>query len=175
LNNVGRSIEMKSSIYLEAYKNKTSPDKSNAENYYRDIFLLFLETRYKGVSATGETFNKEGKADIVLKNTTDNSNLFIAECKVWHSLKQASSDAIEQLQKYITIRETKAALLIFVKDNDFTNKIEEFKNKAQETPCIKRIIAIDEVNYTYQYEISYRDEKNKSIELTVLFFHFPQK
>lgn len=173
LKNVGRSIEGKRRIYLEAYEKKTSLYKTEAEDYFRDIFQLFLETRYESVSATGETFNKEGKADITLKNTVDNSNIFIAECKIWYNVNQSCNKAIEQLLGYITIRETKTALLIFVKDNDITNKIAEFKDCIQKSKYFKKHIE-DEDNYSFKYLLNYKDEYNIEIILTVLFFHFPQ-
>jgi hypothetical protein len=58
------------------------------EQELRDLFLLYLEPRYEG-SATGETFNGQGKTDILIRHK--NSNVFIAECKIWSG---AQGDAI---------------------------------------------------------------------------------
>jgi hypothetical protein len=71
--NFGKSMERKPSTY----------SKKNEEDL-RDQFLLLLETRYDSTTASGETFNKEGKTDIILKYAPDGSNLFVAECKFWH-------------------------------------------------------------------------------------------
>ncbi len=119
---VGRAIESKRRIYLDAYEKKAYSTKAEREDYFRDIFQLFLETRYEYTSVNGETFNKEGKADITIKNTIDNNNLFVAECKIWDSIDWVCDSAIKQLMGYITLRETKTALLIFIKDREFTKK-----------------------------------------------------
>jgi hypothetical protein len=72
LYNVGKAIERKPSIY-----------KDKHEEDLRDVFLLFLETRYESTTGIGEAFNKKGRTDILLKYAKDGTNLFVAECKVW--------------------------------------------------------------------------------------------
>lgn len=54
------------------------------EEHLRDHMLLILEPNFEG-SATGETFNKKGKTDILLRH--ENSNVFVAELKYWHGKK----------------------------------------------------------------------------------------
>ncbi|MGH7938098.1 MAG: hypothetical protein ACREFG_06300, partial [Chthoniobacterales bacterium] len=99
----GQAMERKPSLY-----------RSKAEEDLRDQFLLFLETRYKATTGTAETFNKSGKTDILLKYQ-DGSNLFVAECK-WWSGESDFTEAINQLfDRYITWRDSKVALLVFVK------------------------------------------------------------
>lgn len=53
---IGRGMERKPSLY-----------KGKDENGIRDYFLSHLEFRYEGITASGETFNSEGKTDICLK------------------------------------------------------------------------------------------------------------
>jgi len=55
------------------------------EEEIRDHFLLQLNGHYEG-SATGETFNAEGKTDILVRE--GNRNLFIGECKIWDGSKK---------------------------------------------------------------------------------------
>lgn len=76
LYHVGQAIERKPSLY-----------KGKREEDLRDIFLLFLETRYESTTGVGEAFNKRGKTDILLKYANDGSNVFVAECKVWKGQK----------------------------------------------------------------------------------------
>ena len=64
INQLGRSMERKPSLYL-----------GKDEEGIRDVFVTMLETKFDGVTATGETFNYSGKTDILLKNADDNSNL----------------------------------------------------------------------------------------------------
>jgi hypothetical protein len=50
------------------------------EEDMRQHFLVQLNGQYEG-QATGETFNFEGKTDILIR--VDGRNIFIAECKFW--------------------------------------------------------------------------------------------
>ncbi|MBN1928678.1 MAG: hypothetical protein JW764_03970 [Chlorobiaceae bacterium] len=79
LYNVGKAIERKPSIYKDKY-----------EEDLRDVFLLFLETRYEATTGVGEAFNKKGRTDILLKYAEDGTNLFVAECKFWKGQKKTN-------------------------------------------------------------------------------------
>jgi hypothetical protein len=54
------------------------------EEDLRQHFLVQLNGQYEG-QATGETFNYQGKTDILLR--VDGRNIFIAECKYWRGAK----------------------------------------------------------------------------------------
>src|ERR1700722_9153866 len=84
------------------------------EEAIRTIFLLHLNGTYDG-AASGETFNAEGKTDILIR--VNNSNVFIAECKFWRGPK-SFDEAMEQLLGYLSWRDSKCALLIFNKTQD---------------------------------------------------------
>src|SRR5690606_33643291 len=98
LYNVGEAIERKPSLY-----------KGKHEEDLRDVFLLYLETRYESTSGVEEAFNKKGKTDILLKYAKDGSNLFVAECKFWKGPKKFL-EGIDQLLGYLTHRDSKTAL-----------------------------------------------------------------
>ena len=74
------------------------------EEALRDHILFYLEPSFEG-SATGETFNKTGKTDILIRH--ESSNAFIAECKFWRRQK-AYLDTITQLLGYLTWRDSKS-------------------------------------------------------------------
>ena len=80
-----------------------------SEEDLRTHFLVPLNGHYEG-QATGETFNYEGKTDILIR--VDGRNIFIAECKFWTGPKGLTK-ALDQLLGYTSWRDTKAALLIF--------------------------------------------------------------
>ena len=84
------------------------------EETIRTHFLISLNSHYEG-GASGETFNGEGKTDILIR--VDNKNVFVAECKFWKGEK-SFDDAISQLLGYLTWRDSKCALLIFNKNKD---------------------------------------------------------
>jgi len=79
------------------------------EESIRDHILLQLNGHYEG-SATGETFNRSGKTDILIR--VADRNIFIGECKFWHGPKNCD-EAIDQLLSYLTWRDCKTALIIF--------------------------------------------------------------
>jgi L-rhamnose mutarotase len=95
------------------------------ENHFRDNLLLHLigiTTRY---NATGETFNKNGKTDVLVKDDRGEI-IFIAECKLW-SGSNIVGEALDQLlSRYLRHRDDRAALIIFNKENkDFSDVCEK--------------------------------------------------
>lgn len=159
LNSVGKSFERKPSIYL-----------GKEEEHLRDIFLIFLETRYENATGTGETFNKEGKTDILLKYT-DGTNLFISEFKIWKGEKKLLED-IDQLYKYLTWRDTKTALVIFVNNKDFSNVIDTVKKTIPKHSLYKELKEIkDETSLGYIFK--FPEDSHKVVFLEVMLFHFP--
>lgn len=81
------------------------------EEELRDLLLGTLNGYWCG-SAGGELFNGSGKTDILIRD--GDRNAFIAECKVWHGSK-AVTNALDQLLSYLVWRDSKAALVIFIK------------------------------------------------------------
>lgn len=160
---IGQSMERKPSLY-------TGKD----EEALRDQFLLFLETRYEGVSATGETFNKHGKTDILLKHQEDGTNLFIAELKVWHGAKQFL-EAISQLfDRYLTWRDSKVAVMMFVKNKEFTQTIETVKSEiSNHLYYLEDLGQREDTSLSYKFHLA--EDKSKEVLLEVMMFHFPDK
>ena len=107
---LGKSMEKKPSTYQ---------DKD--EETLRDLFILILETRYDNTTATGETFNRAGKTDIILKYAKDASNLFVAECKFWYGNAEYQKSISQLFDRYLTWRDSKVALIFFVKNKEFSN------------------------------------------------------
>lgn len=78
------------------------------EEALRDVFLGAIDSHYG--SATGESFNRGGKTDILLRH--DNVNLFVAECKYWNG-ESRFQEAIDQLLGNLTADDGHAALIVF--------------------------------------------------------------
>jgi len=66
------------------------------EEALRSHFLVQLNGHYEG-QATGETFNYEGKTDILIR--VKGKNIFIAECKYWGGPKRLT-ETVDQLLGY---------------------------------------------------------------------------
>jgi hypothetical protein len=81
--------------------------------------------------ATGETFNRSGKADIVLRYR--DHNIYVAECKIWSS-ESVFTEGIEQLLSYLTWRDTKTSYIIFSKNKDPEGVIEKTRKLMESNP-----------------------------------------
>jgi len=160
LYNVGKAIERKPSIY-----------KDKHEEDLRDIFLLFLETRYEATTGVGEAFNKKGKTDILLKYANDGTNLFVAECKFWKGQKEFLK-AIDQLLGYLTHRDSKTALIFFVNQKEMTNIVGKIKTEITQHKNYSRHNK-DTYEHSINYEFNLPDDSNKKIQVEVMLFHFP--
>ena len=86
------------------------------EEEIRDHFLLALNAQFEG-QATGETFNQEGKTDIIIK--ADGRNVFIAECKFWEG-PTAFPACVDQLLSYTCWRDTKTAIFLFNRNRNMS-------------------------------------------------------
>lgn len=160
INQVGKSMERKPSLYL-----------NKDEEGLRDVFVTMLETRFEGTTATGETFNHSGKTDILLKNAQDGTNLFIAECKFWHGSKHLH-DAISQLfDRYLTWRDSKTALIVFVRGTEFSTVLESIKkNIALHDYYLRQNAHSSETSFSYIFRLP--QDSRKEVLLEVMAFHF---
>jgi len=98
------------------------------EEELRDLILFNLNANFAG-AAKAEVFSGNGKTDIFLD--WNGRGAFIAECKVWRGEKQFSA-AIDQLLSYVVWRDSKAAMILFIRGNDATGVIAK-ANAALET------------------------------------------
>jgi len=90
-----------------------TPNAGNklGEEDLRDLLLGTLNSYWEG-KAGGELFNGAGKTDVLVRH--ENRNVFIAECKVWRGPKTIAA-ALDQLLNYLVWRDSKAALLVFIR------------------------------------------------------------
>lgn len=155
----GKSMERKPSLY-----------RGKDEEALRDQFLFILETRYDNTTATGETFNRKGKTDIVLK-FNDGTNLFVAECKFWQGESEMLNAISQLFDRYLTWRDSKAALIFFVKNKDFTKTIQTIE---QGVPKHEYYIKKHGVNKdsSLSYIFCLPQDKDKQIFLEVIAFHY---
>jgi hypothetical protein len=100
------------------------------EEKIRDLLLVFLNAQFEG-DAAGEVFNAAGKTDILIR--AGDRNVFIAECKIWKGPKTIR-DALGQLRSYLTWRDTKAALLVFLRSGQPTAIISKAITEIEGTP-----------------------------------------
>lgn len=157
IQDVGKQFERMPSTYA-----------GKEEEHLRDHFLLQLEPNFEG-SATGETFNKTGKTDILLRY--DGSNIFVAECKFWRGSK-GYFETIDQLLGYLTWRDSKAAVILFVERKDFSAVLETVQADSPKHPNYLGYVNVtDETRFNYRFHIN--GDPNREVRLAVLLFHLP--
>lgn len=138
------------------------------EEDLRTHFLVQLNGHYEG-QATGETFNYQGKTDILIRS--DGKNIFIAECKYWSGPKNFL-ETIEQLLGYSSWRDTKVAVIIFSRNKDFTNVVASIDQTAKEHPNFKRDLG-KKSETAFRYVFAHRDDPNRELTVTAMAFHVP--
>ncbi len=138
------------------------------EEALRIHFLVQLNGHYEG-QATGETFNYEGKTDILIRSK--GKNIFIAECKYWGGPKKLI-DTIDQILDYTSWRDTKTAVLLFNRNKDFSKVLESAREATKTHPSYKR--EIDRSNETeFSFIFANKDDPNRELILTLLAFDVP--
>jgi hypothetical protein len=138
------------------------------EEDLRSHFLVQLNGAFKG-QASGETFNFQGKTDILIR--VDGKNVFIAECKFWKGEK-AFLGTIDQLLSYLSWRDTKAAVLIFNRNAGFTAVLAKVAEITPKHPNFKRDLGKSDES-TFRYVFAQPNDANREIALTVLAFDIP--
>jgi hypothetical protein len=147
---------------------RTPGDYATAgEEKLRDALLIMLNTHYEG-QGQGEAYNKGGKTDILIR--VEDRNIFIAECKLWKGPKSLD-EALEQLFNYATWRDTKLALIFFVRQKAIGPIIEKAKEAiaAQETFGNWADAEEGELRCT----MGWPGDPDRSADLAVFFVHLP--
>lgn len=140
------------------------------EESLRTHFLMQLNGHYSG-DATGETFNYEGKTDILIK--VDGRNIFIGECKFWTGEK-GYLETLDQVLSYLSWRDTKASVLIFNRNKDFTGVLDKIEDSTSKHSNFKKQIKKrSETSWTYLF--GHKDDTNREISITVQAYNVPER
>ena len=142
--------------------------KGMKEEDLRQHFLVQLNGQYEG-QATGETFNFEGKTDILIR--AEGRNIFVAECKFWRG-PESLRETIDQLLGYASWRDTKTALVIFNRDRQFSSVLPKIADVFKTHPNFKR--QLDYKSETgFRFVLHHRDDKDRELIVTALVFEVP--
>ncbi|MCP9836558.1 hypothetical protein KBY84_03495 [Cyanobium sp. N.Huapi 1H5] len=138
------------------------------EEALRSHFLVQLNGHYQG-QATGETFNYEGKTDILIRS--EGRNIFIAECKFWSGPKKLA-ETIDQLLGYSSWRDTKTAVVVFNRNRDFSKVLAAIPDAVRAHPQCKKDLP-GSTETIFRYLFANRDDRNRELYLTVMAFDVP--
>lgn len=138
------------------------------EEALRDHLILQLEPRFEG-STTGETFNRSGKTDILIRH--EKSNIFVAECKFWDGRAQHLK-TIDQVLAYLTWRDSKTAIVYFVNRKEITPALAEIAKTTSEHPCFVRGLGQKDPSWQ-MFEFHLPGDLGCRIQMAILAFHIP--
>jgi len=138
------------------------------EEDLRQHFLVQLNGQYEG-QASGETFNFEGKTDILIR--WRGRNLFIAECKFWRG-RSSLTDALDQILAYSTWKDTKTAILLFNRNRHLSDVVVQIPLTVKAHPNYVRDLPFDSET-GFRFCLHHRDDKKREIVVTVLVFEIP--
>jgi len=152
----GREMERHPSIY---------DDKD--EETLRDHFIMVLSPHFDSV--TGETFNKTGKTDIIVRH--ESASVFVAECKFWSGAR-AFERTIDQALGYLTWRDSKAAIILFVRNREFGAVLEQIEPAAETHRCYVSTGAPGDEGW-FNFNFHLLNDSTRGVRLGVLCFHLP--
>ena len=139
------------------------------EEGIRTHFLVQLNGHYEG-QASGETFNYQGKTDILVRS--GDRNIFIAECKIWGGPDKLN-DTIEQLLGYLSWRDSKTAILLFNRNRNFSKVLATIPQVTMAHPNFQRDDGTrGETGFRYRFR--HKNDPAKILYLTILAFDVPR-
>lgn len=139
------------------------------EEALRTHILVQLNGHYEG-QATGETFNSEGKTDILIR--VEGKNIFIAECKFWKGA-EVFKKTIDQLLGYTAWRDTKTAIIVFNRNKDTSAVVGQIPELVKQHPNFKGEVTNYKNETGSRFVLHHRNDKNRELTLTVLVFDVP--
>lgn len=138
------------------------------EEDLRQHFLVQLNGHYEG-QATGETFNYQGKTDILIR--VEGRNIFVAECKFWGGPEELKK-ALGQLLGYVTWRDGKLALLVFNRERALSTVLARIPEVLKAHPNFKRQVEFKSET-GFRFVFGHSDDANREFILTVMVFEVP--
>ncbi|MDX2239860.1 MAG: hypothetical protein NW224_04165 [Leptolyngbyaceae cyanobacterium bins.302] len=140
---------------------------SIGEEALRDHFLVQLNGIYEG-QATGETFNRRGKTDIIVRLRGE--NIFIGECKFWGG-EIKLLETLDQLLSYSTVRDDQLGMLIFNRNKNIAAVLRQIPSIIKGHSSFHQ--ELDHSETQFRFTLKHPDEPKYSLYLAVLVFDVP--
>lgn len=139
---------------------------SAGEETIRDLLLFILNANYQG-AVTGETFIKAGKSDILLR--WRDRDAFLGECKIWKDKDSFVSGITQLLDRYTVWRNTRAALILFIRNRrNITQVIENANLYVTNHPRFIQAIEPQDPAKRRDYLMSADNDEKRIIRMSLL-------
>lgn len=137
------------------------------EEQLRDQFAMTLGTHYPDVAR--EAKNRAGKTDILLRHA--GGVLFATECKFWDGAEHYRA-ALSQTLSYLTWRESRAALLLFISNKALQPVLDQIESATSTHPAFVAFRARPSEG-RFDFDMRLLDDATRGVKLAVICFHFP--
>lgn len=137
------------------------------EEDLRTHFLVQLNGQYQG-QATGETFNFQGKTDILIR--IDGKNIFVAECKFWKGEK-GFKETLDQLLSYACWRDSRLSLIIFSRNEDFSQVLAKIPEAATSHSNFVSAVSENPAEAEFSYKFKSANDPHITHHVTVMAFN----
>lgn len=141
----------------------------HGEEQLRDMFITHLTPRVTGTT-TGETFNKSGKTDILIRH--EDRNVFVAELGFWSGAKTFSAK-VDQMLGYLTWRDSKAALVMFVPNKGFSPIMERADSALRNHGTYIKHVGTPEDGWS-DHILHLPDDPGREVQVALMLFHLPR-
>jgi hypothetical protein len=138
------------------------------EEDLRAVLLAALNATFEG-GVTAETFNCKGKADILVRHA--GQNVFVGECKVWKGPKSLTN-ALDQVLDYVTWRDSKAAVVLFVHRGDMGAISTSIPGVVDSYEFTKR--RADVAGGEWRWTLRHRHDDSREVTVAVMAFNLPR-
>lgn len=136
------------------------------EETLRDVLLFVLNANFQG-QVTGETFIGQGKSDLLLR--WKDRDAFVGECKIWRGPKALSEGLDQLLTRYTLWRQTRIALIVFIRDpKDATTIIASAHEAIRGHRRTQRLIDASEPAVRGDYDVVASGDESRLARLTFL-------
>ena len=135
----------------------------------RQTIVATLNTHYEG-RAHAEAFNVSGKTDILIRH--EGRNLFICECKFWTG-QEGFTATIDQIFGYAGWRDTKLAIVMFVREKGLTTIVKKARGTLERHPgFVKWKTAAEETEL--RASMRWPGDEDRRADLNVFLAHTPR-
>jgi hypothetical protein len=143
--------------------------ETTGEEGLRDALLVALNGALIG-QAFGETYNRRGKTDILVRS--GGLNVFIAECKLYGG-PAGLRKAIDQLLGYTGWRERRIGLIVFVRSTTMTTAIKAAREVLKGISAVQKVEAVDGNDSELSVLAIHPEDPDVTLELSVQLVNLP--
>ena len=137
------------------------------EPILREILLVVLNNQFG--PSSGELFKRLGKTDVAIWLET--GAVFIGECKIWKGVKRFTDGIQQLLDLYLVWRDTKAALVLFIREQNVTEIQEKAQQRLREHHRYKRQVA--DVAGCPVFILHHAGDVNREIDVALIVVAIP--